>query len=128
MKGTPFFFRGFSSKIESMQNQMKPLARSLAWKDLLIKKGWIENQRVNLPDNIIVYLYFAPGTTDINTIESVNLHQVSEVDDNFLVHQVSESEQEFYLWEDIQCVRVRTKRNSLFQRKSKNALTAQEDA
>jgi hypothetical protein len=108
-----------------MQKQHKPLPRSLAWRELLMKKGWIEDDRVKLPDNIIVYLYFAPGTTDINTIESVNLHQVSEVNDNFLVHQVSDSEQEFYLWEDIQCVRVRTKRTSLFPRKNKLASPAQ---
>lgn len=100
-------------------NQMTPLPRSLAWRDLLVNKGWIQDQRVCLPDHVIVYLYFAPGTTDINTIESVNLNQVSAVDDHFLVHQVSENEQEYYLWEDIQCVRVRTKRASLFSRKGK---------
>lgn len=99
-----------------------PLTRSLAWRELLMNKGWIEDNHVKLPDNIIVYLYFAPGTTDINTIESVNLSQVSEVSNNFLVHQVSESEQEFYLWEDIQCVRVRTKRTSIFPRKNKIAI------
>lgn len=103
-----------------------PLPRSRAWRELLIKKGWIEDDHVKLPDNIIVYLYFAPGTTDINTIESVNLNQVSEVNNNFLVHQVSDSEQEFYLWEDIQCVRVRTKRTSLFPRKNKETSPTQE--
>lgn len=51
----------------------------------------------------------------------VNLKQVSEVNQNFLVHPVSDTEQAFYLWEDIQCVRVRTKRTGLFPRRNKDS-------
>lgn len=87
--------------------------RALAWQQMLTDKGWLKDNQITLPAETMVYLYFPPGTTDINTIESIKLQHITDVSEHFLIHRLSNQEEEYYLWEDIQCVRIRQKRGSL---------------
>ncbi|MEZ0375350.1 MAG: hypothetical protein ACAI44_40050 [Candidatus Sericytochromatia bacterium] len=91
--------------------------RGKAWIGLLQAKGWLTNGKIVLPPEVMVYLYFPPATTDINTIESISLQRVTEVTEHFIIHRVSAYEEEYYLWEDIQCLRIRNKKPSRFERR-----------
>lgn len=84
--------------------------RTEAWRSLFTKKGWLEDNKIILPKDFKVYLYFTPSTTDINSIQSISLSHVVSVDEDFLVHALSSSEEEYYLWDDIQCVKVKQKK------------------
>lgn len=84
--------------------------RSRSWQGLFETKGWLKEGKIVLPPDILVYLYFPPATTDINTIESINLQRVTEVTEHFIIHRVNANEEEYYLWEDIQCLRIKTKK------------------
>lgn len=84
--------------------------RGRAWQSLLERKGWLNNSKIVLPANTQVYLFFPPATTDINTIEAINLQRVTEVTEHFVIHRVNAHEEEYYLWEDIQCLRIKTKK------------------
>ncbi len=86
--------------------------RALAWQEMLKNKGWLKDDQITLPADTMVYLYFPPGTTDINTIESIKLQHITEVSSHFLIHRLSAQEEEYYLWEDIQCIRIRQKRGT----------------
>lgn len=97
-------------KIENVEPAYLP--RSLAWISLMKTKGWLKDGKIVLPADVMVYFYFPPATTDINTIESISLQRVTEVTEHFILHRVSANEEEYYLWEDVQCVRIRTKRPS----------------
>lgn len=91
--------------------------RARMWQSLFEQKGWLNQGKIVLPPNILVYIYFPPATTDINTIEAISLQRVTEVTELFIIHRVSAIEEEYYLWEDIQCLRMKTKkssRNSIF--------------
>jgi len=87
--------------------------RAKIWQDLFKDKGWLKDGQIELPGDVMVYLYFPPATTDINTIESINLQRITRISENFIIHSVSANEEEYYLWEDIQCLRIRNKRSSL---------------
>lgn len=93
-------------------DEILPLSRAQAWRGLLETKGWLSQGRIELPPEVMVYLYFPPATTDINTIESISLQRVTEVTEHFVIHHVSAQEEEYYLWEDIQCIRIRTKKSA----------------
>lgn len=86
------------------------IPRAAAWQQLLKDKGWLENGKISIPPEVMIYLYFPPATTDINTIEAISLQRVTEVTEQFIIHRVSAYEEEYYLWEDIQCLRIRSKR------------------
>lgn len=86
--------------------------RSKMWQSLFESKGWLANGQITLPSDILVYIYFPPATTDINTIESISLQRVTEVTELFIIHRVSANEEEYYLWEDIQCLRIKTKKSA----------------
>lgn len=86
--------------------------RAKIWRDLLKEKGWLKDGQIELPPDVMIYLYFPPATTDINTIESINLQRITRISEHFIIHSVSANEEEYYLWEDIQCLRIRTKRSN----------------
>ena len=86
-------------------------SRGQVWKDLFRAKGWLHNGEIELPGDVNIYIYFPPSTTDINSIELVNLQRITQVTEHFIIHNVSANEEEYYLWEDIQCLRIRSKRN-----------------
>lgn len=87
-------------------------SRALIWQELFRSKGWLmEDGSIELPVDMAVHLYFPPSTTDINAIELVNLDRITRVTEHFIIHNVSGNEEEYYLWEDIQCLRIRGKRN-----------------
>lgn len=86
-------------------------SRAKIWQDLLRRKGWLCEDRIELPQGVLVYLYLPPATTDINTIELLNLQRVTRVTEHFIIHSVSQSEEEYFLWEDVQCLRIKYKRN-----------------
>lgn len=88
--------------------------RTKAWQSLFETKGWLKDGKIVLPPNILVYIYFPPATTDINTIESISLQRVTEVTEHFIIHRVNAHEEEYYLWEDVQCLRIKTKKPSRF--------------
>ncbi|PKL75836.1 MAG: hypothetical protein CVV27_13325 [Candidatus Melainabacteria bacterium HGW-Melainabacteria-1] len=98
----------------SESTEVLPSPRTRAWLNLFQSKGWLIDGKIVLPANILVYIYFPPATTDINTIESISLQRVTEVTEHFIIHRVNSHEEEYYLWEDIQCLRIKTKKPSRF--------------
>ena len=91
-------------------SEHSPSQRVRSWQGLFKAKGWLKDGEIVLPPDMLVYLYFPPGTTDINTIESISLQRITQVNEQFLIHRVSPYEEEYYLWEDIQCLRIKSKK------------------
>ena len=89
------------------------LSRVEAWRKLFIQKGWLQDNRIRIPTEYRVYLYFPPATTDINSIQSICLEQEFEISDEFIIYKFSPYEEEYYLWEDIQCIRIASQRKPL---------------
>jgi hypothetical protein len=89
------------------------LNRVEAWRKLFIQKGWLQDNRIRIPGGYRVYLYFPPATTDINSIQSICLEQEFEISDEFIIYKFSPYEEEYYLWEDIQCIRIASQRKPL---------------
>ncbi|PIQ29239.1 hypothetical protein COW36_17365 [bacterium (Candidatus Blackallbacteria) CG17_big_fil_post_rev_8_21_14_2_50_48_46] len=87
--------------------------RSEAWKNLFAEKGWLKQNQIHLPSDIRVYLYFPPATTDINSIQSICLEHDFSTTDDFIIYRISPNEEEYYLWEDIQSIRITTQRKML---------------
>lgn len=80
--------------------------RILAWKNLFLQKGWLQGNQIRIPPEYRVYLYFPPAITDINSIQAICLEHEFEITEDFIIYKYSASEEEYYLWEDIQSVRI----------------------
>lgn len=91
--------------------KMPVSSRGKVWQELFKTRGWLNNGQIELPGDVNIYIYFPPSTTDINSIELVNLQRITNVTEQFIIHNVSANEEEYYLWEDIQCLRIRSKRS-----------------
>jgi hypothetical protein len=84
--------------------------RAQAWQSLFNQKGWLQDSQINTPPDIRVYLYFPPATTDINSIQSICLEHGFEITDDFIIYRSSPNEIEYYLWEDIQSIRITSRK------------------
>jgi hypothetical protein len=83
-------------------------SRAQAWQRLFTQKGWLQGKQIHTPPDIRVYLYFPPATTDINSIQSICLEHEFQITDDFIIYRSSPQEEEYYLWEDIQSIRITT--------------------
>lgn len=87
--------------------------RVLAWKKLFLQKGWLQGNQIRIPPEYRVYLYFPPAITDINSIQVICLEHDFEITEDFIIYKYSTHEEEYYLWEDIQSVRITRQRKPL---------------
>jgi hypothetical protein len=82
-----------------------------AWKGLFRSHGWLQEGRIKIPADTKVHIYFSPATTDINSIQSISLAHHTEYNESFIIYRPSATEEEYYLWDDIQCVKIKSKKS-----------------